>query len=73
MNATPSSALSPWYREARAIVHLAAPLALVQLAYMAIITTDVVMMGWLGPEALAAGTLAGHFYWLVMVFSMGLL
>ena len=73
MNATPSSALSPWYREARAIVHLAAPLALVQLAYMAIITTDVVMMGWLGPEALAAGTLAGHFYWLVVVFSMGLL
>ena len=51
MNATPSSALSPWYRESRAIVHLAAPLALVQLAYMAIITTDVVMMGWIGPRS----------------------
>ena len=62
-----------WLHESRAIVHLAAPLALTQLAYMAIITTDVVMMGWLGPEALAAGTLATHFYWLFLLFTMGLL
>ena len=73
MLSTTWSPLSPWYRESCAIVHLAAPLALAQLAYMAIVTTDVVMMGWLGPEALAAGTLAGHFYWLVVVFAMGLL
>ena len=62
-----------WFRESRAIAHLAAPLALVQLAYMAIITTDVVMMGWIGPEALAAGALASHFYWLFILFAMGLL
>ena len=73
MPSTSSSPLSLWYRESRAIVHLAAPLALAQLAHMAIITTDVVMMGWLGPEALAAGTLASHYYWLVIVFAMGLL
>ena len=70
---TSTSAPSLWYRESRAIVHLAAPLALTQLAYMAITTTDVVMMGWLGPEALAAGALASHFYWLFVLFSMGLL
>ena len=69
----PAPALSPWYRESRAIVQLAAPLALIQLAYMAIVTTDVVMMGWIGPEALAAGTLASHFYWLFLLFAMGLL
>ena len=70
---TSTPALSLWYRESRAIVHLAAPLALTQLAYMAITTTDVVMMGWLGPEALAAGALASHFYWLFLLFAMGLL
>ena len=69
----PAPALSLWYRESRAIVQLAAPLALIQLAYMAIVTTDVVMMGWIGPEALAAGTLASHFYWLFLLFAMGLL
>ena len=73
MSSTSPSTLSLWYRESRAIVHLAVPLALTQLAHMAIITTDVVMMGWLGPEALAAGSLAGHFYWLFIVFAMGLL
>lgn len=73
MSPTPAPALSVRYREARAIVHLAVPLALTQLGYMAIITTDVVMMGRIGPDALAAGTLASHFYWLFMLFSMGLL
>ena len=61
MSTTPPSARVSWLREARAIMHLAVPLALAQLAYMAIMTTDVVMMGWLGPDALAAGALAGHF------------
>ena len=73
MSPTSASFPSPWLRESRAIVRLAAPLALIQLAHMAIITTDVVMMGWLGPEALAAGALASHFYWLFLLFSMGLL
>lgn len=50
------------YREARAMLILAVPLVLIELAYMAMIATDVVMMGWLGQEALAAGSLAGHFY-----------
>ena len=73
MSTTPPSARVSWFREARAIAHLAVPLALTQLAYIAIMTTDVVMMGWLGPDALAAGALAGHFHLLFSLFAMGIL
>jgi MATE family multidrug resistance protein len=62
-----------WTREARATVTLAVPLVLIELAYMAIVTTDRVMMGWLGPESLAAGTLAGHFYLFIEYFAIGVL
>lgn len=41
---------------------LAWPLVIAQLAQNAIFTTDVIMMGWLGPEYLAAGTLATAFF-----------
>ena len=58
----PSPSLPPWSREARAIVRLAAPLALTHLSYMAIMLTDVVMMGWTGTEAIAAGALARDFF-----------
>ncbi len=64
---------TPWVREVGATLSLAVPLMLNLLAYMAIITTDIVMMGWLGPEALAAGSLAGHFYTFFDVFAMGVL
>lgn len=73
MSTTPPSARVAWFREARAVAHLAVPLALTQLAYIAIMTTDVVMMGWLGPDALAAGALAGHFHLLFSLFAMGVL
>ena len=65
--------LSPWWRETRAVVHLAAPLALSHLSYMAILLTDVVMMGWIGTEAIAAGTLARDYFWVLGAFSMGVL
>ena len=63
---------SLWRRESRAIIVLALPLALTQLSHIAMVTTDVVMMGWLGPTALAAGTLANHYYWFFDMFAMGL-
>ncbi len=43
--------------EVAAQVRLAAPLAATQLGEIAIETTDVMMLGRLGPEALAAATL----------------
>ena len=69
---TPTTS-SRWLGEIRATVTLAVPLILTELAYMAIITTDIVMMGWLGPEALAAGSLSGHFYFFFEFFALGLL
>ncbi|WP_327673342.1 MATE family efflux transporter [Kitasatospora sp. NBC_00458] len=45
-------------RDGRALAALAVPLALTQLAQVALTTTDTVMMGVLGTEALAAGGLA---------------
>ena len=61
----------PWRAEVDAILRLAAPLT--QLALVAIVTTDVIMMGWLGSESLAAGTLAGHYFWIFEFFAFGLL
>jgi MATE family multidrug resistance protein len=69
----PSGPAAPWWRETRATAVLAAPLALTQLAYMAILTTDTVMMGWLGPDSLAAGVLAGHLYLIVGFSALGIL
>ena len=69
----PPSSLPPWSREVRAVVRLAAPLALTHLSYMAIMLTDVVMMGWIGTEAIAAGTLARDFFWVPGAFAMGVL
>ena len=69
----PSGAVTLWRQEGGALARLALPLVLTQLATMAIVTTDVVMMGWLGPEALAAGSLAGHFYGFFDYVALGLL
>jgi multidrug resistance protein, MATE family len=41
---------------------LAWPLVVAQVAQNALFTTDVIMMGWLGADYLAAGTLATAFF-----------
>jgi len=50
MNLSPSPSSAAWLRETRAVVRLAAPLALSHLSYMAIMLTDVVMMGRIGTK-----------------------
>jgi MATE family multidrug resistance protein len=62
-----------WSQEARATVRLAVPLVLIELAWVAMLTTDRVMMGWLGPEALAAGSLVGQFFLFFEYFAIGVL
>lgn len=60
--------LEAWIAEARELLKLAAPLVLTQLAQMAIMTTDVVMLGRLGKSALAAAALGNtvfFFTWLI--------
>src|SRR5690348_13258990 len=60
--------LDAWIAEARELLKLAAPLVLTQLSQMAIMTTDVVMLGRLGKTALASAALGNtvfFFTWLV--------
>ncbi|MFO1184429.1 MAG: MATE family efflux transporter [Bauldia sp.] len=61
-----------WAAEFRATLGLAAPLILTNLAQMAFGATDVVMMGWLGPDALAAGALAVNVNFVLVIFGMGI-
>ncbi|MBE7201228.1 MAG: MATE family efflux transporter, partial [Parafilimonas terrae] len=48
----------PWLRELRATLALSGPLVLINLAQHGLIMADVVLLGRLGAEALAAATLA---------------
>lgn len=61
-----------WRDEAYATMTLAWPLVLTNLAQTAMTATDVVMMGWLGPDALAAGALGSNLYFATMIFGLGL-
>ncbi len=68
----PLSTLS-WRQEAISTFRLAWPLVIAQLAQMALFTTDVVMMGWLGPTFLAAGTLTIMSFHPFLLFGVGIL
>lgn len=59
--------------EVRINLLLMVPLALTQLASAAIGITSILIMGWSGAAALAAGTLAVHFFTFFNVFTGGLL
>lgn len=61
-----------WAAETRATLALGWPLILTNLAQTAMTATDVVMMGWLGPNALAAGALGSNLYFATMIFGLGL-
>jgi len=64
-------ALAPWIAEARALITLAAPLALTQLAQMAVMTTDVIMLGRLGKTALASAAIGNTIYFLAWLIGYG--
>ena len=73
--AAASGADSParlWAREVSASLRLATPLVFTQLSIIAIVTTDVIMMGWLGPTALAAGALGSYLYSPFLLFGIGI-
>jgi MATE family multidrug resistance protein len=61
-----------WLDEVRAMLSLSWPMILTNVIQTALTTTDVVMMGWLGPEALAAGALGSNVYFAFMIFGIGL-
>ena len=59
--------------ELRPMIALALPLVLSQLAIVAIGTTDIVMMGWLGPVKLAGGALGHNLFFPLFLFGLGVL
>jgi MATE family multidrug resistance protein len=61
-----------WSRDIRATATLAWPLILTNVAQVALATTDVIMMGWLGPDALAAGALGVNLNFAFLIFAIGL-
>jgi MATE family multidrug resistance protein len=70
---TSRPALTEWTRETRATLALAWPLVLTQLAQIALSTVDVLLLGRLGPEALASGALAVNLYNAFMLFGVGVM
>lgn len=68
-----SRAPSAYATEVRTTLALAIPIAATQLAQMMLQTTDVLMTGYLGPEALAAAQLGHSFYFPVFVTLLGIL
>lgn len=63
---------STYAGEIVATLQLAWPLVLTQLASMAIGVTDVVLLGHLGPDALAAAALGLSLFYMPMMFGFGL-
>lgn len=60
-----------WGRHIRSTVALGIPFVGAQLAQMAINTTDVIMIGWLGTTELAAIVLASQMFFIVFIFGTG--
>ncbi len=69
----PAALPGGWRVEARETFLLAGPIVLIQLAQIALQTTDTIMMGWLGPQDLAAGALAVTIHMTSFLFGMGIL
>jgi MATE family, multidrug efflux pump len=69
---TETATRGAWAAEARATLSLAWPLVLTNVAQVALGFTDVIMMGWLGPEALAAGALATNLNFAFLILGIGL-
>jgi MATE family multidrug resistance protein len=61
-----------WLAELRATLALGWPLVLATLAQNALMTTDVILMGWMGSESLAAGALGTNLYFAFLIFGIGL-
>lgn len=65
------AATRSWRHESRATLALSWPIILTNLAQMALNTTDVVMLGRLGSDALAAGALGFNLYFPLAMLGIG--
>ncbi|HEY9013302.1 MAG TPA: MATE family efflux transporter [Devosia sp.] len=62
-----------WTGELKALFVLGWPLIIAQVAQNALHTTDIVLMGWLGPDALAAGAVASAVIICLQLLGVGLI
>ncbi|MGD9912771.1 MAG: MATE family efflux transporter [Rhizobiaceae bacterium] len=62
----------PWRDEIRAMISLSWPMVLTNLAQVAMTATDVIFLGRLGADTLAASALGANLYYAPMMFGMGL-
>jgi MATE family multidrug resistance protein len=67
----PARLPSPWAVEARELLKLALPLVVTQLAQMAILTTDVIMLGRLSKVALAGAALGNVVFYFAWLLALG--
>lgn len=67
-----SAASAAWWAEARATLTLGWPIILTNVSMASIGATDVLMVGWLGPQELAASSLGFNLAMLLTIFGMGL-
>lgn len=68
-NVTPKA---PWRAEARALLSLSVPLVIGNLGWSAIAAVDLLLLGRLGADAVAAGALALNLYHAFLIFGIGL-
>lgn len=61
-----------WLAELQSSLRLGGPLILTNLAQISLLATNMIYMGRLGPDELAAGSLSASLYQAFMIFSMGL-
>jgi MATE family multidrug resistance protein len=59
--------------EAAKLLHIALPLTAAYLAEMGMVITDMVIVGRLGSDELAAVGLAGDLFWIFLMIGMGAL
>jgi MATE family multidrug resistance protein len=64
---------SAWTEELLATLSLSWPLVLTSVAQNALMTSDVLLMGWLGSDILAAGALGTNLYFAFLIFGIGLM
>jgi len=67
------ASLGAWKGELRAMFRLAAPIVLTQLSWVAMMTTDVAMIGHLGADALAGASLSLMIFFLGYVVCFGVI
>ena len=71
--ARPLGRFSAWKRDSRATIGIAWPLSLAYLGQMAISTTDVIMIGRLGKEELAAAAISTTVFLSIFMLSIGVI